>query len=130
MAAQVINLLPSQTVSASGAGGAIPITTATMLWAFVNKTAAVATVTDLDVWIEASVDGGINWHPLVADVVNDRGTVASNRINILDSDTSTSATKASATYKQVPAPLIRAAWTFTGSGGSQSATFSVTAEAK
>ena len=126
MAAGRDTLVASAAFTASGNSPSFPLTTATMLDVTVAITAGSGTVSDFDLWIEKSTDNGATWTRALADLIDANGTdVTTPRSNIVNNKASTAAETYGATYKHVPAALIRARWNLAGT--TPSLTFSVTA---
>lgn len=124
-----IELVASQTFTTSGNSDAVSVPTAVMAMLGVDITAVVATITDFDVWLEGSDDGGTTWYELPCDLVlKSSGTGTANSVgatqrNVVDSYTTASAAKFVGIYKALPADMVRLRWILTGTG-SPSETFS------
>ena len=126
--AERFTLLESALQLATAQGGEIQAATVTMLQVAVDITSLQGTISDFDVWLEGSVDGGATYRPLVADRGEDAGTAFSDRINIVNNFT-TGTRKSSAVYKHLACDKIRVAWLLAGSS-TPGVTFGVKAGGK
>jgi hypothetical protein len=116
--------------SVTWSSGEMALTTASMLMAEVDITAAAATITDFDLWLEGSVDNGLTWFRLIADFIDANGTdVTTPRSNIVNNYTTAAAARFAALYRHVPCMKVRAKASLTGTG-SPSVTFTVNVGAK
>ncbi|HOC18440.1 MAG TPA: hypothetical protein PKK95_09240 [Vicinamibacterales bacterium] len=113
-------LLASQAQTASANSSAVQVATITQAVVGIDITAGSGTVSDFDLWLEVSDDGGTSWYPLAPDVVIVDSTraatwnVDADHAYIVDSKASTTAEKYLAVFKQVPADYVRLRWTLTG----------------
>jgi len=129
-----ITLLPSQELTASGAGSWIPKKTASMMGVSVNITAGSGTVL-LDMWIEGSSDGSTDTdgddliadHTLLDANAAAEGASDTNVRDVVAAKATTAAARYMAMYKHCPWEYVRVRWTLTGS--SPSLTLSVVASA-
>jgi hypothetical protein len=73
MSAIQFDLLASAAQTASGNGATVDVSGIKELLVFVDATATSGTVTEWDVWIESSNDGGTSWFEVLADSVFKNG---------------------------------------------------------
>jgi hypothetical protein len=134
MAATPSELVASQAFIASGNSVALPLSTASLLVATVNFTAGSGTISGMDLWFQASADGGTTWFDLPADLVLKTSSAAggntttANQRNIVAGKTTTTAEQFIGIFKHVAANRVRAKWVLTGT--SPSLSFSVNVVAK
>lgn len=110
----------------TGAGNSVDVDvlTGTMAAVEVDITAGSGTITDCDVWMEGSVDGGATWFRLLANVIDANGTdVVTARSNVVNNKATTTAERYGAIYNYLPCDKVRARWTLTGT--TPSLTFAV-----
>lgn len=101
------------TGSVSGAGFDVPDVTMLKVHAVIS--AGSGTITDCDVYLEDSLDGGVTWRPMLALRGEDNGTeFTTARINIINNKVTNTAQSGSGLYDHVPASKIRARVTLTG----------------
>jgi len=118
--AERIELQASVQQNASGNSGQFSIPTMVQAILGVDVTAGSGTISDFDVWLEGSDDGGTTWYELPCDLVmkssgtGTANTVAANQRNVVDSKTSTTAEKFVGIYKALPADVVRLRWILTG----------------
>jgi len=128
--AERFTLLESALQLATAQGAWIPVGTLTMLQVVVDIVSEQGTLSDFDVWLESSVDGGATARPLVADSGDDNGTAFSDRINIVNNyPDGGGARKAHGIYKHLACDKIRVAWLLAGSS-TPGVTFGVKAGGK
>lgn len=132
MAAEKIELVPLGPQTASGAGAWIPVETALTMIVGVDVTAG-SSVTSFDAYLEVSDDGGTTVYEMPVDLAlkysgaaGAGSTIGTNRRNIVDNKTTTTAEKFIGVYKQLAADRVRLAWKFVGT----SITFSCSAVVK
>ncbi len=126
-AATRTELIASATQTASGNSGAFSLATARDIMVGVDFTTG-SSVTDLDLWLQASDDGGTTWYDYPADIVlTSANTAATGTIvsvasrDIVDSYSSTTAAQFVGIYKSIASDKIRLKWIFTGTSFTLSA---------
>jgi hypothetical protein len=133
MAATPSELVASQAFIASGNSVWLPLSTASLLVATVNFTAGSGTIAGMNLWFQASADGGATAFDLPADLVLKTSSAAggntttANQRNIV-SKTDVTLEQFIGIFKHVAANRVRAKWVLTGT--SPSLTFSVNVVAK
>ena len=122
---QRTELLPSAAQTASAASSGQQLSTIQQAIVGVDITAGSGTITDFDLWLECSDDGGTTWYRLVADhvVIDSTGADSQDQVNIVDNKTTTAAERYLAVYQVLPSDYVRVRWTLTGT--TPSLTFSV-----
>ncbi len=121
MAARDIELHASAAENGIASGGSRSIPTLTMAVVSVDITAGAGTGLAFSVWLQGSNDGGTTWFDIpydqkantpaagTADV-----TASTNKRNIVDAKSTTSAEKFQAVYKHLAFQMVRLAWAITG----------------
>lgn len=128
-AATRVELLASAAQTASSNSASFKISTIDHAVVGVDITAGSGTVSDFDLWLEVSDDGGTTWYPIAPDVVVVGSTRAAtwtvdlDDAYIVDSKASTTAETYLAQFPAISADYVRVRWTLTGT--TPSLTFSV-----
>jgi hypothetical protein len=117
MAMKRTTLVATMTITGNGNSVEMDVQTGTMMDVTVILGTGSGTISDLDVWMEASNEGegATNWHRIHADTVDANGTdVVTARSNIVNNKATTTAETFGAVYKHLPASKVRARWTLAG----------------
>lgn len=128
-AASRTELQASAAQTASGNSASFKISTIDHAVVGVDITAGSGTVSDFDLWLEVSDDGGTTWYPIAPNVVVIGSTRAAawttdlDDAYIVDSKASTTAETYLAQYPAISADYVRVRWTIAGT--TPSLTFSV-----
>lgn len=135
MSYRTVVLQPSGPVTASGSGGWIPVQAGTMVAVALEVTAGSGTPT-FDAWCQgAASDADATGYDVPADLVQKdaagaaaENAATTNKRDIVDNKTSTTAERWIAIYKHFPFPFIRVRHALTG--GTPSITYSATGMVK
>jgi hypothetical protein len=117
---------------AAGQGSLVDLGGYRFITVLVNVTAGSGTVNPFEVWLEGTVDNGVNWYQLACQNVvkasaTAPGTAAASQRDIVNEVAVVTAAKYVATC-ELYVSQVRAAWNISGSTPSE--TFSVTAVVK
>ena len=133
MSATRTEMVASAAFTASGVSAKFSVPTAGDLIVGVDVTAAAGTPV-LDLWLQASDDGGTTWYDMPFDLAlktsatATENTTRTNDRSIIDNKTSTTAEQFMATYKRIATDTVRLKWII--SGTTPSFTFSASMVAK
>ena len=112
-------MVASTAFIASANSAAFSVPTGEQLMIGVDITAASGTPV-LDLWLQASDDGGTTWYDLPHDIAMQSSSTATENApttlvrSIIDNRTSTSAAQFVAIYKSLPSDRIRLKWIISG----------------
>jgi len=124
MASKRTTLVALAAFTTSGNSVDQDVLTGTMMHVEVDITAASGTISDFDLFMEGSVDGGTTWFRLHAVHIDANGTdIVTARSNIVNNKTATTPERYGALYSHLPCDKVRARWTLTGT--TPSLTFAV-----
>ena len=127
-------MVASAAFTSSGNSSAFPIPSCTNLFVGIDMTTG-STVTALDMWLQASDDGGTTWYDYPADItLKDASTAAAagaetaasgtqSTRDIVDNYASTSAQRFVGIYRGIASDRIRLKWVFTGTSFTFSASY-------
>ncbi len=127
MSATRQEMVASAAQTASGVSSGFSIPTAAQLMIGIDTTTG-SSVTDFDLWLQASDDNGTTWYDYPADYVLKSSSTGANTptaatLLIVASKNSTTAEQFVGVYKHIASDRIRLKWTFTGTSITFSASY-------